>query len=273
MSQTETLMLVILGFALAALIALFVGRFAWGLALRLGARRMQRQVPSTVAELQSERDRLRAEYAMLSRKLELRFSDIKMRMAEQMAEVTRNRNRVETLTGEVKKRDAELETWRAKAAGLEARILEMTRANEALGEEIGRLNSEIAGLRTSLVERDERIAALHAELAAAASLAEALALPPPAEETVSPVIRKIDELAHLSAEIAEERAADLPLAEAARATGDLERELARLDRNWSEKLTELEKAEDGNATGETGKITNVVSLAKRLRALQKDVAG
>ena len=83
MSQTETLMLVVLGFALAALIALFIGRFAWHLALRLGAKRMQRQVPSTVTELQSERDRLRAEYAMLSRKLGLRLSDIKMRMAEQ----------------------------------------------------------------------------------------------------------------------------------------------------------------------------------------------
>lgn len=271
MSQTETLMLVVLGFALAALIALFVGRFAWGLALRLGAKRMQRQVPSTVAELQSERDRLRAEYAMLSRKLDMRFSDIKMRMAEQMAEVTRNRNRVETLTGEVKKRDAELEAWRAKTAGLEAQLADMTRANEELGEEIGRLNSEMAGLNTSLGERDERIAALHADLAAATSLAETLALRP--EETVSPITRKIEELAHLSEEIAEERAADLPLAEASRVAGDLERELARLDRNWSEKLAELDKAKDGNGAGETGKVTNIVSLAKRLRALQKDVAG
>lgn len=271
MSQTETLMLVILGFALAALIALFIGRFAWGVALRLGAKRMQRQVPSTVAELHSERDRLRAEYAMLSRKLEMRLSDIKMRMAEQMAEVTRNRNRVETLSGEVKKRDAELETWRETAAGLEAQLMEMTRANAALGEEIGRLNSEIAGLRTSLGERDERIAALNAELAAATSLIAALA--PRAEETVDPVARKIDELAHLSEQIAGERAADLPLAEAQRETGDLEQELARLDRNWSEKLTELEKAEDGSATGEARKVSNVVSLAKRLKALQKDAAG
>lgn len=271
MSQTETLMLVVLGFALAALIALFVGRFAWGLALRLGARRMQRQVPSTVAELQSERDRLRAEYAMLSRKLELRFSDIKMRMAEQMAEVTRNRNRVETLTGEVKKRDAELETWRAKAAGLEAQIADLTRANAALGEEIGRLNSEIASLRASLGERDERIAALHAELAAAQSLAETLA--PRAEEMMDPVARKIDELAHLSQEIAEERAADLPIAEAQSETGDLEKELARLDRNWSEKLAELEKTEDGTGASEARGVTNVVSLARRLKALQKNVAG
>jgi chromosome segregation ATPase len=270
MSQTETLMLVVLGFALAALIALFIGRFAWHLALRLGAKRMQRQVPSTVTELQSERDRLRAEYAMLSRKLDLRLSDIKMRMAEQMAEVTRNRNRVETLTGEVKKRDAELETWREQAATLEARLMEMTRANEALSEEVGQLNSEIAGLRISLGERDERITALNTELADATSLAEALA--PPPEDIADPLARKIDKLALLSEAIAEERAADLPLAEAQRETGDLERELARLDRNWSEKLTELENAEDGSGPGKTRKGGDIVSLTRRLKALQKDAA-
>ncbi|NJM30180.1 MAG: hypothetical protein HC855_08805 [Rhizobiales bacterium] len=67
MSQTETIMLFVLGFAFAGLVALFLGRLAWQIALRLGARRMQRQVPTTVAELQAERDRLRAEYAMMSR--------------------------------------------------------------------------------------------------------------------------------------------------------------------------------------------------------------
>ena len=61
MSQSESLMLVILGFAVATLLALIIGRLAWSLALRLGARKNQRSMPSTVAELKSDRDRLRAE--------------------------------------------------------------------------------------------------------------------------------------------------------------------------------------------------------------------
>ena len=72
MSQIETIMLVALGFAVAALIALFLGRIAWVFALGLGKKRMQRAAPTTIAELQSDRDRLRAEYAMLSRKLDKR---------------------------------------------------------------------------------------------------------------------------------------------------------------------------------------------------------
>jgi HAMP domain-containing protein len=98
-------------------------------------------------------------------------------------------------------------------------------------------------------------------------------LAPRLEETAGPITRKIEELAHLSEQIAEERAADLPLAEAQRETGDLEKELARLDRNWSEKLAELEKTEDGTGASEARGVSNVVSLARRLKALQKNVAG
>ena len=68
MSQTETILLILLGFSLGALIALFFGRFIWNLGLRFGARRMRKQVPSTVAGLQTERDQLRAEFAMLSQR-------------------------------------------------------------------------------------------------------------------------------------------------------------------------------------------------------------
>ena len=97
MSQIETIMLVTLGFAVAALIALFLGRMIWSYALGLGKRRMQRSAPASMAELQADRDRLRAEYAMLARKLELRLDDLKTRLAEQTAEVSRNRNRIDVV--------------------------------------------------------------------------------------------------------------------------------------------------------------------------------
>ena len=108
MSQIETIMLVALGFAIAALIALFLSRFFWAVALRLGNKRLLRSTPTTIAELRADRDRLRAEYAMLSRKLQLKMDNIKTRLAEQMAEVTRNRNRIDHLIVEVRTRDAML---------------------------------------------------------------------------------------------------------------------------------------------------------------------
>ena len=58
---------------------------------------MQRQVPSSLVGLQTERDRLRAEYAMLSQRLGARLEATKLQMAEHMAEVSRHRNRLHEL--------------------------------------------------------------------------------------------------------------------------------------------------------------------------------
>jgi len=108
MSQTETLMLVALGFAAASFIALVLGRTLWKLARQIDRRRRDRQVPTIIAGLRADRDRLRAELAMQSRKVDVRLREMKARLAEQMAEVSRHRNRLELLAQEAGKREAEL---------------------------------------------------------------------------------------------------------------------------------------------------------------------
>ncbi len=108
MSQIETIMLVALGFVGALLIGLLVARGVWAYAVSLGKRRVQRRAPSAIAELQADRDRLKAEYAMQGRRLQLRLDDLKTRMAEQMAEASRNRNRIELLVSEIRNRDEQI---------------------------------------------------------------------------------------------------------------------------------------------------------------------
>ena len=56
MSLTETLMLVALGFALALIIVMLVGRGVWSMAMRIGARRQSKQVPTMMLELQADRE-------------------------------------------------------------------------------------------------------------------------------------------------------------------------------------------------------------------------
>ena len=88
MSQIETIMLVALGFVGALLVGLLVVRGLWTYAVSLGKRRVERRAPSAIAELRADRDRLKAEYAMQGRRLQLRLDDLKTRMAEQMAFTT-----------------------------------------------------------------------------------------------------------------------------------------------------------------------------------------
>lgn len=179
MSQIETIMLVALGFAVAALIALFLGRIAWVFALGLGKKRMQRATPTTIAELQSDRDRLRAEYAMLSRRLELRMNDLKTKLAEQMAEVSRNRNRIDHLISELRardrqlnERDTEIQSLRMQLGPLEQELTARTASVQQLkeqlrgrDEEIQKLTHTLEKLRAELTDRNRQVAAMKKEIA------------------------------------------------------------------------------------------------------------
>src|SRR5919106_517696 len=122
MSDLEIIMYIALGFATATLMALLVSRLLWIYALKLGKRRSQRLGPSNLAELQVERDRLRAEYAMLSRKLELRLQDLRTKLAEQTAEVSRSRNRMERLAEELQARESALAQKENEFAALREQV-------------------------------------------------------------------------------------------------------------------------------------------------------
>jgi len=127
MSQIETIMLVALGFVGALLVGLLVVRGLWTYAVSLGKRRVERRAPSAIAELRADRDRLKAEYAMQGRRLQLRLDDLKTRMAEQMGEASRNRNRIEHLADEVRRRDDEIEKRDEDADNLRLQITALER--------------------------------------------------------------------------------------------------------------------------------------------------
>lgn len=122
MSQTETVMVFALGFCSALLVILLFGRSLWSAIGHWSGWKGKRSVPNTVLDLQAERDTLRAERAMLTKRVETGATDLKMRMAEQMAEVARNRNRVLDLNASLKASQAETEKMRATNTELQAQV-------------------------------------------------------------------------------------------------------------------------------------------------------
>lgn len=281
MSQTETLLLVVLGFALATLIALFVGRFMWSAALKLGARRMQKQVPSSLVGLQTERDRLRAEYAMLSQRLGSRLEAAKIRMAEQMAEVSRHRNRLEKLEAEASEREAAIQVLKDKVSDLTSQLATAQSSSAVLQQNLAERQAEIDHFRLHQSSSGwSPMATIPADL----KMTDAAS----AEDRLRQRIGKLNELAQ---NVAHDRQhPDLPdvplpptvipptdpdviekLAEAEQVTGDLQRELEKLDEEWARQLgglKEAEKAAEQAAPGPTA-VANVISLANRIRDLRK----
>jgi hypothetical protein len=122
MSQTETLLLFVLGFCVALFVVLLFGRGIWALIGSWSGWRETRKVPAAIRELQAERDGLKAEKAMMAQKLEATLNDMKMRMAEQMAEVSRNRNRLLDMGQTLKEREITISHVQSQADDKSAQL-------------------------------------------------------------------------------------------------------------------------------------------------------
>ncbi len=288
MSQTETLLLVILGFSLATLIALFVGRFLWVAALKLGARRMQKQVPSSLVGLQTERDRLRAEFAMLSQRLGSRLEATNIRMAESMAEVSRHRNRLEAAKAELKSRDEKIASLQENLAVLAAQLADAAAVESELRKSI---SEYAAASQTNFAQSTPARYPAPAELPPPDE--SELRFQPVSEDRLRQRIGKLNELAHTAAQDREAagRSSTIPLpassdslsntrfAEAERHNDDLNTELEKLDAEWAKRLEDLnvtqpeesgveETRQEEKPSGPLA-VANVISLANRIRDLKK----
>ena len=67
----EPIMYFGLGFLAATLLALIIMPFVHGRAERLTTRRLEAAIPVSMAEIQADKDQLRAEFAMSTRRLEM----------------------------------------------------------------------------------------------------------------------------------------------------------------------------------------------------------
>jgi chromosome segregation ATPase len=303
-------MLMALGFALALVIVLLVSRALWSMAMRLGARRQAKHVPTAMLELQADRDRLRAEHAMMSRKLELRLEDIKTRMTEQMAEVSRHRNRVQSMMAELERRDEALKSRDREVGALNAQ-LEVHKADLAASSDaIERYNGEvlqkdselakqatlIAQLSANLRDKNNLVSNLGTELQTALRLSEAAPITNgKIESSENRLLQRVAELTSISTQMINQRDENpmAPLTTShlkAVATSSTGAETPSRQANLAQRLAETEREAEAMAEQlkaidammnpqmpepepqrKSGAMANVISLAQRIRALQKGV--
>jgi hypothetical protein len=171
MSQTETLLLFVLGFFACLFVVLLFGRGIFTVMGKWSGWRETRKVPAAIRELQAERDSLKAEKAMMAQKLEASITDMKMRMAEQMAEVSRNRNRLLDLSQTLKERESTISHLQTQfedksmyATSLQSQIEENVKSiNLAYAkmasrdEEQTKMQQVLKEAQATLVARDEKI--------------------------------------------------------------------------------------------------------------------
>ena len=83
----ELIMFFALGFLAASLVALVLLSAVWHRAVRLTTKRIEGAIPVSMAEIQADKDQLRAEFAMSTRRLETSVEQLKLKTTEQFAEL------------------------------------------------------------------------------------------------------------------------------------------------------------------------------------------
>lgn len=196
----ESVLLVCLGFLAASLIALMLAPVQWRRAVRLTEMRIRSKTPLSMADIQADKDRLRAEFAISTRRLEMKLAELSEKSATQLAEIVRRGEQATSLAAEAQTRgqvaaelEAELNEARENLIRTEELASGQQRALKEAGNKLVQRNKEfeeqlapmrdaalladerkveIAALKTQMTNRDDRIADLEAALAgkSAASL-------------------------------------------------------------------------------------------------------
>jgi chromosome segregation ATPase len=102
----EIIMYFGIGFLVASLLGLIIVPLVHNRAIRLTVRRLEAATPLSMAEIQADKDQLRAEFAMSTRRLELTVDQLKARSTSQLRELSKKSEAIAVLKQELDHKSA-----------------------------------------------------------------------------------------------------------------------------------------------------------------------
>jgi len=183
----EPIMYIGIGFLFAGLLVIGVIPLVHARAVRLTRKRLEAMTPMSLAEIQAEKDQLRAEFAMTTRRLEMSVEQMKTKSNNQLAELGKKSEAIGRLRLELNEKTEtmfalearekqlieELADARAELAtrvdALAATEQSLAGTRTRMGEITGRLDDSSRaadGQRVELVALRAQVEALHAKIAA-----------------------------------------------------------------------------------------------------------
>lgn len=130
--MVQSILFFALGFLCAGFLALMVAPAIWRRAVALTRKRVEASVPMTLAEIQADKDRVRAEYAMSTRRLEINVKTLREKAAEQLVEISRGHEALKGLAVERKDKTQALSELQAKGEELRQREEQSQRLSDRL---------------------------------------------------------------------------------------------------------------------------------------------
>ena len=228
----EPIMYLAIGFLVSMLFGLMIVPLVHNRAVRLTTRRLEAATPLSMAEIQADKDQLRAEFAMSARRLEMSVDQLKNKTTSQLAELGKKSDAINRMKIELGEKNATI-------FGLEARekaVKEQLRATE---EEFAAKTEMLRDAEKALTDKQGELAKINHELSDRSMVAdsrqvELVAVRTQIEELKGRVGDAEKEFAATQARLAQERS------ESENATRELSDARGRVE-NLSQRVTDLDR--------------------------------
>ncbi|TIM41053.1 MAG: hypothetical protein E5Y55_26125 [Mesorhizobium sp.] len=145
--MVQSVLFFVLGFLCAGFLALMIAPAIWRRAVMLTRKRIEGSMPLTLAEIQAEKDRIRAEFAMATRRLEMSVKALREKSAEQLVEIGRGREALKELALGRKDKEQALSALAAKSEDLRQRKDQLQLLSDRLAQTEHALEKRVLELK------------------------------------------------------------------------------------------------------------------------------
>jgi chromosome segregation ATPase len=174
----EPIMYLAIGFLVSMLFGLMIVPLVHNRAVRLTTKRMEAATPLSMAEIQADKDQLRAEFAMSARRLEMSVEQLKNRTTSQLAELGKKSDAINRMKVELGEKNATIFSLEAREKAIKEQLrateeefaakIEMLRSAElALSDkqgELAKINSELSDRSTVADSRQVEVLAVRTQI-------------------------------------------------------------------------------------------------------------
>ncbi len=165
--MVEPIMYLAIGFLISMLFGLMTMPLVHNRAVRLTTKRLEAATPLSMAEIQADKDQLRAEFAMSARRLEMSVEQLKGKTTSQLAELGKKSDAINRLKFELGEKNAAIFALEAREKALKdqlrateeefsAKTQSLRSAEQALTDKQGELEKLSGSLSERSVLADSR---------------------------------------------------------------------------------------------------------------------
>jgi chromosome segregation ATPase len=163
--MVEPIMYFAIGFLVSTLLGLAIVPLVHSRAVRLTTKRLEAATPLSMAEIQADKDQLRAEFAMSARRLEMSVDQLKAKTTTQLAELGKKSEAINRMKFELGEKNATIFQLEAR----EKSVKEQLRATE---EEFSVKTQALREAETKLSDKQNELAKISHELSDRSQLAD-----------------------------------------------------------------------------------------------------